>query len=158
MGQMLEGCSPSKPPRPRGLGRPVCSQHPVALRAKGDAAKGHHAFHGAAHGYGFDLAALGNYHRQYEKLMAHWSDVLPLSIHDIVYEDLVDDLEGHVRAMLEYCELPFEEACLSFHESGRGADTASWAQVRQPLFRSSIGAWRRYEDDLAPLAKALAKG
>ncbi len=117
-----------------------------------------HNFHGAAHGYGFDLTALGNYYRQHEKLMAHWNKVLPLPIHEIVYEDLVDDLEGHVRALLEYCELPFEEACLSFHESGRGADTASWAQVRQPLFRSSIGAWRRYEDDLAPLAKALAKG
>jgi len=116
-----------------------------------------HNFHGSGHGFGFDLRALGNYYRQYERLMAHWHEVLPVPIHDIVYEDLVEDFEGHVRALLEYCGLPFEDACLAFHESDRGADTASWAQVRRPLFKSSIGAWRRYEAELEPLAKALAR-
>jgi tetratricopeptide (TPR) repeat protein len=115
-----------------------------------------HNFHGA-HGYAFDMAALANYHRQYERLMAHWSEVCPIDILDVDYDRLVDDLDGTVRSMLDYCGLPFEAACLDFHESTRGADTASWAQVRQPIFRDSIGAWRTYEDQLAPLAKALAK-
>lgn len=115
-----------------------------------------HNFHGA-HGYAFDMGALANYHRQYERLMAHWSAVCPIEILDVDYDRLVDDLDGTVRSMLDYCDLPFEPACLDFHESTRGADTASWAQVRQPIFKNSIGAWRAYEDQLAPLAKALAK-
>jgi tetratricopeptide (TPR) repeat protein len=115
-----------------------------------------HNFHGA-HGYAFDMAALGNYQRQYERLMAHWSEVCPIDILDVDYDQLVGDLDGTVRSMLDYCDLPFEAACLDFHESTRGADTASWAQVHQPIFRSSIGAWRVYEDELAPLSKALTK-
>lgn len=115
-----------------------------------------HNFHGA-HGYAFDMAALANYHRQYERLMAHWAEACPIPIHDVDYDRLVDDFEGTVRAMLDYCGLPFESACLDFHESTRGADTASWAQVRRPIFRDSIGAWRAYEEGLAPLTKALAK-
>jgi tetratricopeptide (TPR) repeat protein len=115
-----------------------------------------HNFHGT-HGYAFDMAALANYHRQYQRLMEHWAEVCPIQIHDVDYDGLVDDLEGTVRGMLEYCGLPFETACLDFHQSTRGADTASWAQVRRPIFRDSIGAWRAYEEELAPLAKALAK-
>ena len=115
-----------------------------------------HNFHGA-HGYAFDMAALANYHRQYQRLMAHWAEVCPIQIHDVAYDDLIDDLEGTVRGMLDYCGLPFETGCVDFHESTRGADTASWAQVRRPIFRDSVGAWRAYEEPLAPLAKALAK-
>lgn len=88
-----------------------------------------------------------------------WGDLTacPIDILDVDCDQLVGDLDGTVRSMLDYCDLPFEAACLDFHESTRGADTASWAQVHQPIFRSSIGAWRVYEDELAPLSKALTK-
>ena len=115
-----------------------------------------HNFHGA-HGYAFDIAALANYQRQYERLMAHWSEVFPIDILDVDDDRLVDDLDGTVRSMLDYCDLPFEAACLDFNESTRGADIAGSAQFRQPIFRSSIQAWRVYENQLAPLSRALAK-
>jgi len=100
-----------------------------------------HHLHGV-HGYGFDMGALANYHRQYARLMAHWAVVCSVAIHDVDHDRLVDDLEGTVRSILDYCDLPFDSACLDGVESPHG----------------SVGAWRDYEEQLAPLAKGLAKG
>ena len=89
--------------------------------------------------------------------MSHWPEVCPIDILDVDYDRLVGDLDGTVRSMLDYCQLPFEAACLDFHESTRGPDTASWAQAHQQIFRSSIEAWRVDENQLAPLSKGLTK-
>jgi len=104
----------------------------------------------------YDLAELGRFYRAYLELMAHWRGVLPAgTMLDVVYEDVVDDLEGEVRRLLDHCGLPWDERCLRFHETRRPVDTASALQVRQPLFRSSLQRWRRYEAFLGPLLAEL---
>jgi Flp pilus assembly protein TadD len=102
--------------------------------------------------YTYDLAELGRYYRRYERLMAHWRRVLPPDrILDVRYEDVVGDLEQQARRLLDYCELPWDERCLGFYETKRQVRTASAVQVRQPIYGSSIGRWRRYRDYIAPL-------
>ena len=108
------------------------------------------------HDYGKDLATLGAYYREYEALMKHWQEVLPITIHDCVYEDLVSDFEPTVRAMLASLGLDWDPACLDYHRQERQVTTASLWQVRQPLFASSVGRWRNYEKHLGPLREALA--
>jgi tetratricopeptide (TPR) repeat protein len=106
--------------------------------------------------YSYDLADLGRYYRAYENLMAHWRAVLPQGvILDVRYEDLVDDLEGQARRMIAHCGLEWEPRCLDFHKTDRIIKTASMSQVRQPIYKSSIGRWRRYEAHLGPLVAAL---
>ena len=109
------------------------------------------------HAYNRDLRALGLYYRQYERLMAHWREVLPRPPLEIQYEALVADLEGHTRRILEHCGLPWDDRCLAFHETRRSVVTPSTWQVRQPLYSGSIGRWRRYERHLGPLLTALAE-
>ena len=87
--------------------------------------------------------------------MRHWSSVLPDTVYTIEYETLVDDFEPEVRRLLEHCALDHEEACLRFHESRTASTTASTVQVRQPVYRSSVGKWRHYRTQLAPLIVAL---
>lgn len=91
----------------------------------------------------------------YQRLMAHWQAVLELPIHDVAYEDLIDDQEGQTRALLDALDLEFDEACLRFHESTRPTLTASAEQVRQPIYRRAVGRWKNYERQLQPLEKAL---
>ena len=74
---------------------------------------------------------------------------------DVVYEDVVDDLEGQARRLIAYCGLPWDDRCLSFHTTSRPVKTASGVQVRKPLFRSSLQRWRKYEAGLAPLLEEL---
>jgi hypothetical protein len=74
---------------------------------------------------------------------------------DITYEDLVDDLEGQARRLIDYCGLPWDDRCISFNQTTRPVKTASTVQVRQPLFRSSLQRWRNYEPDLSPLLHEL---
>ena len=105
--------------------------------------------------FSYDLADLGRYYRDYVELMAHFDDVLPGRVHRVIYEDLVDDTEGEVRRLLDHCGLPFEDACLRFHENDRPVRTASSEQVRRPIFREGLDQWRRYEAHLGPLAEAL---
>jgi hypothetical protein len=81
--------------------------------------------------------------------------VLPGKILHVQHEDVLDDLEGQVRRMLDYLDLPFEQACLDFHNTQRAVRTASSAQVRQPLNRKGVGAWRPFEAYLDPLKQAL---
>lgn len=108
------------------------------------------------HNYTYDLAELGRYHRRYRRLMAHWRRILPPHrILDVRYEDLVADLEGGARRILSHCGLPWNDACLSFHETERPVRTASASQVRQPIYQTAVGRWRVYEEFLAPLLEAL---
>jgi tetratricopeptide (TPR) repeat protein len=106
--------------------------------------------------FSYDLGELGRYYRCYSALMAHWRSVLPpASILDVSYEDVVDDLEGQARRLIDYCGLPWDDRCLSFHKTIRPVKTASTVQVRQPLFRSSLQRWRRYQPSLGPLLQEL---
>jgi len=88
--------------------------------------------------------------------MEHWHQVLPPGvITDVRYEDLVDDLEGTARRILHHCDLDWEDSCRDFHDTKRPVRTASLMQVREPVYRRSIGSWRRYAEFLEPLAQAL---
>lgn len=105
--------------------------------------------------YTYDLTELGRYYRDYVRLMAHYDRVLPGRVHRVIHEDLVRDPEPHIRALLDYCGLPFEEACLSPHETDRAVRTASSEQVRQPISAKGLESWKAYESWLGPLREAL---
>jgi len=106
--------------------------------------------------FSYDLAELGRYYRAYASLMEHWRSVVPAgAMLDVAYEDVVDDMEGQARRLIEFCGLEWDERCLSFHANKRVVKTASSVQVRKPLFRSSVQRWRRFETGLEPLREAL---
>ena len=106
----------------------------------------------AEQAFAYDLAELGRYYRHYQALMAHWHDVLPPGrIIDVHYEELVGDLEGVARRIIGHCGLAWDPRCLDFHRTVRSVRTASATQVRQPIYKTSIGRWRRYEKFLGPL-------
>lgn len=105
--------------------------------------------------FSYDLADLGRYYRCYLALMDHWDTVLPGRALHLQYEDLVRDPDANIRRLLEHCGLPFESACLSFHETQRPVRTASSEQVRQPLYASGIGYWRHFAKELEPLRVSL---
>jgi hypothetical protein len=107
------------------------------------------------HPYTDNLSHLGHHYGFYSKLMGHWHDVSPVSVHNVVYEDLVTNPESQIHHLLEGCGLDFEEACMRFHQTQRRVATASSAQVRQKIYTSSIGKWRNYEKHLDPLIEAL---
>jgi tetratricopeptide (TPR) repeat protein len=112
-----------------------------------------HFAHG--HAFSYDLGDLGRYYRDYVAAMDHYDAVLPGRVHRVIYEDLVEDLEGEVRRLLDYCGLPFEAACLRFYENDRPVRTVSSEQVRRPIFREGLEQWRAYEPWLDPLKAAL---
>jgi len=103
----------------------------------------------------YALDDLGRYYADYVTLMAHFDAVLPARIHRVIYERMVDDTEHELRRLLDYCGLPFEDACLRFYENDRAVRTASSEQVRQPIFRDAVDHWRNYEAWLEPLRTAL---
>ncbi len=103
----------------------------------------------------YDLFELGEFYIEYDRLMHHWEQVLPGRVYRIQYEHVVGDLQAQVRALLEYCELPWDEACLRFHETNRAVKTASSEQVRQPIYASALHRWRAYEAHLEPLIEVL---
>jgi tetratricopeptide (TPR) repeat protein len=105
--------------------------------------------------FSYDLGDLGRYYRCYLSLMDHWDAVLPGKVLHLQYEDLVRDPEAHIRRLLDFCRLPFEAACLSFHNTRRSVRTASAEQVRQPIYASGVGYWRYFEKELQPLRQAL---
>ncbi|MFQ5764085.1 MAG: sulfotransferase, partial [Rhodospirillales bacterium] len=105
--------------------------------------------------FAYDLADLGRYYRLYARLIDHWRRVLPGRILDVRYEDLVAGPEAGIRALLDFCGLGWEEACLRFHEAERQVRTASAQQVRRPIYRTAVERWRRYEKHLGPLIEAL---
>lgn len=106
----------------------------------------------------YDLGELGRYYRAYERVMAHWRAVLPAThFLEIRYETLIADFEAEARRLVAFCGLPWDARALAFHETRRAVRTASAAQVRQPLFRSSIGRAHRFAPYLAPLLAALGE-
>jgi hypothetical protein len=106
--------------------------------------------------YSYDLGELGRYYRGYEKVMAHWREVLPPGVMlEVRYEDIVDDLEREARRIIAHCGLDWDERCLSFYKTKRPIRTASHAQVRQPIYRSSVGRARPPRELLLPLLQAL---
>jgi tetratricopeptide (TPR) repeat protein len=105
--------------------------------------------------FSYDLTDIGHYYRSYVEIMDHWDEALPGKILRVQYEDVVANLETQVRRILDYCGLPFEQACLDFHSNKRAVRTPSSEQVRQPIYQSGLEQWRHYESHLEPLKKAL---
>ncbi|MBR0550993.1 tetratricopeptide repeat-containing sulfotransferase family protein [Stakelama marina] len=104
----------------------------------------------------YGLTEVGRYYRDYVDLMDHWDAVMPEGrILRVQHEDVLDDLEGQVRRMLDFLELPFEQACLDFHKTDRAVRTASSEQVRRPINKRGVGAWKPYEPWLGDLKEAL---
>jgi tetratricopeptide (TPR) repeat protein len=114
-------------------------------------------FQNFAHGLSFtyDLGHLGLVYRQYVRLMDHWRKVLPNPILDLDYEALIADQDGQSRRLVDFCGLAWDSRCLRFHEHGRPVRTASFWQVRQPLYDSAVGRWRCFAPYLGPLFEAL---
>jgi tetratricopeptide (TPR) repeat protein len=112
-----------------------------------------HFGNGQAFSYG--LADIGRYYADYVELMAHWDVVLPGKVHRVIYEDLVADPQAQTRALLAYLGLPFEEACLRFHQNARVVRSASAEQVRRPLNREGLEHWRHFEPWLGPMKAQL---
>ncbi len=113
---------------------------------------------GAELDFAYDLGELGRYYRAYERLMAHWRQVLPAGVMlEVQYEDVVADIETQARRLLAHCGLEWDAACLAFHTIDRPVYTASAVQVRQPLYHSAVERWRPYEQQLQPLLQALGR-
>ena len=106
--------------------------------------------------FAYDLGTLGRYYARYIKLMRHWHAVLPAgTIFDLHYEDLVADTGGQARRILDYLELPWDDNCLAFHQNKRHVKTASMAQVRKPIYKTSVARWQRFEKHLQPLLELV---
>jgi hypothetical protein len=116
------------------------------------------------HTYSNDLRMLGLTQRLCERLWRHWQNVLKIPILEVNYEDVVNDQEGQSRRIIEFMGLPWDDACLRFYEADKGrkrhtaAPTLSYAQVRKPIYKTSVGRAKAFENHLAPLHEALAEG
>lgn len=167
----LAGAREAAPPRPRFIDKmPVnflyCGMiHRALPRARilhlvRDPMDACHAIYktlfNQAYHFSYDLAELGAYYLAYRRLMAHWHQAMPGQILDVRYEELVSDTELQARRVLDFCDLPWDPAVLSPDANDSPATTASAAQVRQPIHRSSVGRWRRHREGLAPLVRLLA--
>jgi len=109
------------------------------------------------HEYSFDLLDTGRYYVAFDRLMAHWQRLFPGRILEVQYESLVDEQERGTRQLLEFCGLPWDDACLRFENNPAPIATASAVQVRQPMNRGSVGRWRRYREQTADLRKLLVE-
>ena len=109
-----------------------------------------------SHKYSYDMVELGRYYNLYLDLMAHWERVLPGFMCTLKYDEMVADQENQTRRLLEFCGLPWDEACLSFHKTERRVKTASFMQVRQPMYKDSVELWKQYEKQLEPLRMAIS--
>ena len=105
--------------------------------------------------FSYSLADIGQYYRDYVRLMNHWDDVLPGFVLRVNNEDVIADLEREVYRLLEFCGLPFEQACLDFHKTQRNVRTPSSEQVRRPVNSTGVGQWRKYSSLLDPLKQSL---
>jgi len=103
----------------------------------------------------YGLEEAGSYYNSYVRLMDHWDKALPNKILRVNNEDVIEDLDGQVRRILDYLELPFEEQCISFHETDRSVRTASSEQVRQPINKKGMDRWKPYAKNLKPLLDNL---
>ena len=107
--------------------------------------------------FSYGLAEAGSYYKSYVKLMNHWDEVLPNKILRVNNEDIIEDLEGQVKRMLEFLEVPFEEECISFYETDRSVRTASSEQVRRPINKEGMERWKPYSKHLKPLLTSLGE-
>jgi hypothetical protein len=107
------------------------------------------------HQFAYNLDDIGRYYRRYVELMDHWDEVLPGRVLRVQHEDVLENLEGSVRRILDHCGLAFEPACVEFHKTERRVHTASAEQVRRPINRDGVDQWRHYEPWLSPLFAAL---
>ena len=106
--------------------------------------------------HSYDQIEIARYFNAYRRVMDHWRSVLPDNAFlDMEYEELVADFEPQARRLVDWCDLPWDEACLDFHQTKRSVRTASVTQVRQPVYKSSVLKWRAYEDHLAPMIETL---
>lgn len=112
-------------------------------------------FSSKGNGYAYDMKDLAAFYHLYEDLMSFWEDRFPGRIHTLFYEDLTENQEAETRNLLDYCGLPWADACLSFHKTERMVNTASAAQVRKKMYTGSSDVWKRYKAYLEPLMKAL---
>lgn len=108
-------------------------------------------------GFSQDLAQIGHYYQRYAELMRYWQEVLPVPIHDCSYEALVTNPQEEIRRLLEFCGLPWHDACLRPHESSQTTMTASYEQVRNPINSQSVGRWKNYARHLEPLREIVAQ-
>jgi hypothetical protein len=108
--------------------------------------------------FSYDFAELAQYYIAYRRLMDHWHATLPGVIHELSYESLVADQLGESRKLLQFCGLDWQDACALFHRNPAATTTASAAQVRRPIYDSSVSQWRHYERQLAPLRALLDAG
>ena len=108
-----------------------------------------------AYPFSYNLKDLAKYYIAYHQLMVHWKSVMPNVIYELSYENVVADLEGESKSLLKFCDLPWQEQCLRFHENKQASTTASASQVRQPIYSSSVERWRSYSEQLKPLQKML---
>ena len=107
--------------------------------------------------FSYSLSDLGTYYKDYVKLMDFWHECFPGDILHVQYEDVVDDLEGQINRILAYCNLPYEEACLRYWETERAVKTPSSEQVRQPIFKSGVENWQKFEPHLDELNRSLGE-
>ena len=106
--------------------------------------------------FAYDLGTLGRYYVRYRQLMQHWHTVLPAgTILDVHYEEVVADMPHQTRRMLDYIGLPWDEACLAFHRNKRLVKTASVAQVRKPIYKTSVARWKKFHAHLNPLREIV---
>lgn len=108
--------------------------------------------------FAYELETIGQFHNLYRRLMRHWHEIYPGVIHDVRYESLVTDPESEIRKLLAACDLEWDDACLRFHATPGRVTTASFYQVRQPMYADSVGAWQHYREFLQPLLQALEPG
>ena len=105
--------------------------------------------------YSFNVSNLGQFYIDYQRLMNHWTALLGRNIHTVSYESLLASPQSEIESLLAFCELPFEPACLTFYETDRSVKTASFNQVRQPIYQTSKARWRHYAQHLSHLARVL---
>jgi tetratricopeptide (TPR) repeat protein len=105
--------------------------------------------------FSYDIIEIGEYYLQYQRLMDHWHTAMPEFVLDVQYENVTADLESQVRRILDFCNLPFEQNCVDFHQTQRAIKTASSEQVRKPIYKSSVNLWKHYEADLGLLIDIL---
>ncbi len=112
-------------------------------------------FAAAGLSFAYHLEDLGHYYRLYLDIMQHWREVLPIKFYESEYEELVQNPREKVKELLDFCELDWYEGCLEFHKTKRDVKTASYDQVRKPLYKKSVARWKRYEKHLQPLKEVL---
>ena len=108
------------------------------------------------HSYASDLKNIAFYYQQYERLMAHWEQVLPVEIHTVDYEEMTTDSETTIRKIIEFADLDWQESCMEFHKTKRHVNTASLVQVRKKMYQSSVNRWLNYDKYLNCLKKTLS--